>query len=742
MEIKKVIGRIILWGPVSASLVLILGSCAPTPASFNSAGWTIDVDIQKELLTISHEKLGPVLNGAGLGIKENEGIQKLSHWTKEIEENKLSIICDAPVNVTWTFSLSNEDVDITCSSSSALLMADAPSGDSRIPARLEAQDNGIMYTSIGLVTATNIRSLFDCKSNIMICFPEGSQMKRKQPDRELMDVLIPIKEGREITLIPDYYKEILGLKYYQPISSTFKTAPVGWCSWYCYYMGTTEENMVTETDALARHLKAYGLDYVQLDACFTRGEEANYLEWTKEAFPQGGKWVFQYVKDKGLKPGLWVNIYGSNYTKAECAEKYPENFYLRDLEGNLSGACCTADKTVVRLDYTNPDVIEKHLKPMFRIFKEEWGLEYLKDAGWGTWMDYYEKNKENAFNPEMGSREAYVAAQKALRETLGPDIFITGCAMHEVGLGFGIFDASRTGGDDRAVWYPERERGMSMQTYFHSLFGTNYLNNITWFCDPDTVMVRNPLTLDEARTIVTTIALTGQLYMASDFMDQLPLRRLELYKKTMPTTPVVPIDLYPYKIENNKREGVVWCCPRVKEFPRAIDLKVNSITGDYDVVALFNWADEEQSMTITFDGDLGLDPGNFVVFDFWNQTLVGYINDSISSEIPAHGTSVFFIRRVLDRPQVVAASRHITGYVSIKQIDWDEENTALVGVSEVPAEAPYSIFIHVPEGMSVTKVEADQEILYHKVEDNLLEIKFAGYPEREDAQTINWSVVF
>ena len=80
----------------------------------------------------------------------------------------------------------------------------------------------------------------------------------------------------------------------------------------------------------------------------------------------------------------------------------------------------------------------------------------------------------------MGSRKAYVAAQKALRETLGPDVFINGCAMHEVGLCFGIFDGSRTGGDDRAVWYPEKGRGMSMQTFFHSLFGTNYLNNITW----------------------------------------------------------------------------------------------------------------------------------------------------------------------------------------------------------------------------------------------------------------------
>jgi hypothetical protein len=121
---------------------------------------------------------------------------------------------------------------------------------------------------------------------------------------------------------------------------------------------------------------------------------------------------------------------------------------------------------------------------------------------------------------------------------------------------------------------------------------------------------------------------------------------------------------------------------------------------------------------------------------------MGYLEDSITAAVPAHGTNVYIIRRVLDKPQVVATSRHITGCVSIKQITWEEGNSSLSGTSEVPAEAPYSIFIHVPEGMSVTKVDADQEILFHKIEKKLLEIKFAGYPEREDVRTISWSVVF
>jgi len=242
-----------------------------------------------------------------------------------------------------------------------------------------------MYTSLGFVSSRNIYNLFDRETDTLIQFPKKSILSRNPTDETLMGVDFPVVDGPELSLTPDYYINILGLKYYKSMPKRFKTAPAGWCSWYCYYMGTTEADMVKEADALAKYLKPYGLEYIQLDACFTRGKEASYLDWTKETFPKNGKYVFDYIKSRGLKPGLWVNAYGANYAHPECGEKYPENYFLRDKDGNLSSACCTADDTEVRLDYGNPEVIEKHLKPMFKILKEDWGLEYLKDAGWGTW---------------------------------------------------------------------------------------------------------------------------------------------------------------------------------------------------------------------------------------------------------------------------------------------------------------------------------------------------------------------
>jgi hypothetical protein len=721
----------------------LLVGCKPAVSVFNKDGWSIEADTKKEALTISYENLGPLLKNIQLALKKDEGISTLSKWAAKSKKDVLTLTSKEPESTTWKFEASKEKLDISCSVGNALLLGAAPAAENRIPARTESQDNGILYTSLGFVSSGNIRCLFDRETDMLVQFSEQSSLKRNPSDAMLMDVAIPAGEGAEISLVPDYYLKVLGLNDYKPIPKRFKTAPVGWCSWYCYYMGTMETDMVTETDALARYLKPYGLEVVQLDACYTLGNDASYLVWTPKTFPKGGKWVFDYIKSKGLKPGLWINIYGSNYAKAEMANKYPENFYLRDKNGKLSPACCTGDDTEVKLDYSNPEVIEKHLKPMFKILKEDWGLAYLKDAGWGEWMDYYDQNRERAFNPSKGSREAYLDAQIALRETLGGKVYIDGCAMHEIGFCLGVFDSSRTGGDDRAVWYPERRDGTSMQTFFNSLFGANYLNNIVWFCDPDTVMVRNPLTMDEARTIVSAIALTGQLYMASDFMARLPQRRLDLYRKTMPTTPIVPIDLYPYKIKFNKRNGVVWCCPQVKEYPRAIDLKVSAESGVYDVVAVFNWADKEEVKTIDLANDLGLEIGkDYLIFDFWDQKLKEITKDKIESSIPGHGACVYVVKPVLERPQLLATSRHITGAVSIKKVDWDSSKSILSGVSETVEEAPYSIFIHVPAGKAVSKVDADAEMLFYKMTDNVLEVKFAGYPGKEGLRTINWKIEF
>ena len=51
-------------------------------------------------------------------------------------------------------------------------------------------------------------------------------------------------------------------------------------------------------------------------------------------------------------------------------------------------------------------------------------------------------------------------------------------------------------------------------------------------------------TLAEARTLVSYVALTGVAYPVASVLPELPEERVALLKKTLPTLPILPIDLF------------------------------------------------------------------------------------------------------------------------------------------------------------------------------------------------------
>jgi hypothetical protein len=759
----------------SANIILFLSIMVMVMAGCKSAnqieqdGWAIKADPATSTLCILKDGLDTIACQVSLSLEKENEVIRLSDWTIKKENGTLLIDTGDPEQTSWEFNVSPAGIDVMCSGENGLITGMVPAGEKRIPARIGSQDNGIMYTQMGFVSAANIYNLFDMPADIMIRFTGESKLTRNEDNNRYMDIRVPVTEGSEFSVIEAYYTDVIGLSQnqktsfvplYKPIPGRFEAAPTGWSSWYCYYMAPDEEDLVEETDALAEKLKPYGLEYVQLDAAYTRGAEANWLEWNKEMYPKGGKWWFGYVRQKGLKPGLWLNAYGDNYANPSMADAYPEEYYLRDSLGNLSGACCTADTTVVRLDYTNPEVIENHLKPLFETLVNDWGLDYLKDAGWGTWMDYYEENRANAYDPEMDSREAYRNVQAAIRKAMGEDNYIVGCAMHEIGVGFGFYDGSRTGGDDYAQWTGEGHWSGGMQTYFNSLFGANWLNGICWWSDPDDVMVRDPLNMDEARTIVSSISLTGQAYIISDYIagftrerlqdflhsdlnigwarqypdkvKPLPDEKLRLYRETMPAMPIRAMDLFPFRTRPA-------CCPRPETFPRALDLKVNAVPGMYDVVALYNWEDESAVQSLDLREDLGLENETaYLVFDFWNRKLSGITRTTIQEEVPAHGTKALIIKKVSEVPQLLATSRHLTAAYGIREIRWNKEAGSLEGSSETVPGDLYTMYIHVPEDYTFETARINAQNVTHTVHsDGILEVSFTG-----QEAPVEWEILF
>jgi len=173
-------------------------------------------------------------------------------------------------------------------------------------------------------------------------------------------------------------------------------------------------------------------------------------------------------------------------------------------------------------------------------------------------------------------------------------------------------------------------------------------------------------------------------------------------------------------------------------FPRIIDLKINAASGRYDVVAVTNWTNNGQSRIISLEGKLGLDPErSYLLFDFWRQEFLGIFKESFELDIEPHDTRVLHIRPILQRPQVLATDRHISGAYSIETLEWDKAAQTLKGASKTIPGKTYSIYLHVPGEFSLAKINSKTEALPEKISEHVFRVSMKA----EDKIT-GWSIIF
>jgi hypothetical protein len=227
-------------------------------------------------------------------------------------------------------------------------------------------------------------------------------------------------------------------------------------------------------------------------------------------------------------------------------------------------------------------------------------------------------------------------------------------------------------------------------------------------------------------------------------MNRLPEERVRLLKMTMPTLPIIPVDLF------SRGSDITWdkfkfTTPDsyIHDYPEIIDLKVNEKSGTYDVAAFTNWRSKPVSKEISFSDKLGINSGApFVVFDFWNQKLEGVYSDKLEIDIEPHDTRVLLIHPVLGHPQLIGNSRHISGAHSILEMNWNENEKTLSGKSETIKGDSYTLFVYLPDGFKMSGVKAStpekKEVkVISVISASLLKISFEG-----QSGVINWQLSF
>jgi hypothetical protein len=292
--------------------------------------------------------------------------------------------------------------------------------------------------------------------------------------------------------------------------------PTGWCSWYELYGNVTEADIIANLEFCAGHFDRRFFRYIQLDDGYQRATG----DWEPNAkFPHGHRWLTDRIHAQGFLAGLWVAPFavsdrsGVPAAHADWLLKGGDGTPLvQDTREEWGGR-------IYALDGAHPGV-QRWLYDVARTVVREWGYDYLKIdfLHWATSGAVHHGGFTHA--------EAYRAGLSALRDGLGTEAFLLGCGaplQHAAGLVNGM----RIGADVDASWggIQGPARAAALRSFYH---------RAAWLNDPDCLVVRPPLTLDEARVWAAVLAASGGMNLLSDNLPKLPADRLPIIQKTLP----------------------------------------------------------------------------------------------------------------------------------------------------------------------------------------------------------------
>ncbi|MHC5054719.1 MAG: glycoside hydrolase family 36 protein [Planctomycetota bacterium] len=317
--------------------------------------------------------------------------------------------------------------------------------------------------------------------------------------------------------------------------------PAGWCSWYCFGAGATQDDILSNLRWLAENRERYPVRYVQIDDGYQR-RWGDWLE-TSGRFPDGMPELAKEIKALGFAPGIWVAPFVAS-SVSHVAREHPD-WLVRDRSGDpVSPRGWGPELPWHVLDGTHPEV-QAHLQRVFRTITREWDYPYVKlDA-----MDRGAPVGAVFHDPAATRVEAYRRGFEAIRRGCGEETFILGC--HAIfGPSVGLADGMRVSPDVGAEW--GTSPGCNARTSLRNSIRRWFFHRACWWNDPDCLVVRGPegdranLTLDEARTLTAGLGLTGGMMLLSDDMPKLAPERAALHDLLFPLIEgsARPLDLF------------------------------------------------------------------------------------------------------------------------------------------------------------------------------------------------------
>jgi alpha-galactosidase len=455
----------------------------------------------------------------------------------------------------------------------------------------------------------------------------------------------------------------------------------GWCSWFYTLAKVSEDEVLRNTEFAARAFRAFGLEYVQIDDGYQRA----HGDWEgNERFPHGMQWLAERIKGHGFKPGLWIAPYVIS-EGTDVFRQHPDWLVQRrdgslqrigNWENENSPAALSEVTKSYCLDITHPEAAE-WLRDVFETIARRWGYEMIKI----DFMAWSILAAERYRDPTLASAEVYRRGLTIMRAAAGEGCHILECGPGNITVG--LIDSMRIEADINYGY-----AGAAWKQYFQdpacsaaAAAKRYYFHRRTWVNDVDHVCM-DLLTVQQAEAAATLIALSGGNMISGDRLVDLDPVKLEILKKITPSygEAAVPVDLFDADV------------------PTTFVLHVERPFAAWSVVAFFN-----PELTTAVErrfplSRLGLDSGRiYLAFDFWKQRFIGEVTNEISVRVEPGSVTLLALHAATAKPQILSTSRHVTqGAIEIDEVQWNETERTLSGVSTGPPQSAHEVFVRVP----------------------------------------------
>lgn len=299
-----------------------------------------------------------------------------------------------------------------------------------------------------------------------------------------------------------------------------------WCSWYYLYQNFSQRYLEEYLKGF-RDSKENDFKYIQIDA----GYFTSHGDWLNcnHRFPEGIEKAAKTIIDAGYKAGIWIGP----FMVGDQSELYKnhKDWLIKDNCGKLITKIKSysepktwgnVDGNYYVLDMTHPDAKE-YMRGVFRTLKS-YGFSLFK-TDFMLW-NMIDSSTVQRYDNTLTSVEIMRDTLQMIREEIGEDSYLLGCIAPFMPF-VGYADGIRISGDMGANWEGDFGPAQMMK----DICADNFMNNIFWQNDPDSIILRDfdtNFSDKETESLALLQAMSGGIVTTSEPVHRISKIRREL----------------------------------------------------------------------------------------------------------------------------------------------------------------------------------------------------------------------